>query len=285
MKLRPQKNSFSKLFRHIESTDSLPVVENTKKESKTKSHINKSKSYWHYIVFFATALALTIIIISGAGNLKYVDKSGINNRKKEPTIFSSSTINRPIIHIQTDDRSDSAINNQDLQHLHCQISRDNYQVNDVRAVVDFASQPETVSQMFIKKSSLPNICDRQIKTKQIDTRPGTSLILALEHILNLVESLRDRGQLNNVLVTLTIHEAESGPEQPLMNEEGLNRLKKTVKALEHQKTIIVIAGVRGNLKKQLIEYFNLGPYQRFCQSSELSECISKSFRAARNWDY
>lgn len=279
-----RNNSFAKLFELPNSDENKSESEvNLDKDISTKKKtVERNSLSWQFILFFSSLTAALIIVPM---IVKSNNESMVATKPKEPSSLPISTPVKSIIHIQGDDRSDSAINNQDLQSLHCQFSRDHYQIGDTRAVISFASEAKTIDKTSIESRATENICGYQLNRNQINLRSGTSLILALEHILYLVESFRGKGQLNNVLVTLTIHEAEPGPEQPLMNTEGLKRLRETIENLQREKTFIVIIGAKGELKQQLMKHFKLSPYQRLCVGNEMSECISQAFRATRNWNY
>jgi hypothetical protein len=292
---RRRSQGFSKILRPLEESPvEHPTAFDEPQQESNKKEVNignNHQPYWFSTSFWVVAIGIFMLaaIILNLKPTNFENQISKDPKKQySENITPKPVISVPIIHIQADDRSDSAINNQDLQKFHCEISKENYQISDVRSVVNFASQAETVSQMAIETNSLSNICARRININNPGQQSGTSIILALEHILNLVESFRNKGKPNNVLVTLTIHETEPGPGQPLMNAEGLERMKKVVDALERERTTIVIFGAKGNLKKQLTKHFQLSTYQRICPSNELNkleECMANAFRITRNWNY
>jgi hypothetical protein len=290
---RRASKGFSERYRYLDESpeESPTAVETQKQPSHREVTSANNQPYWFSLLLCLGMGVFMLVAFYMINNFKLInseDRKNKNFKTQSPDlIIPKPKVSIPIIHIQTDDRPDSAINNQDLENLHCKISQENYQIGDIRSVVDFSSEAETiVPGIIIEKSTDGNTCNRRININKPTHQSGTSIVLALEHILNLIESFRNKGRLNNVLVTLTIHQAEPGPGQPLMNAEGLQRMEKVVKALEREKTLIVVFGATGELKKQLAEHFRLGPYQRVCPSNDLNsleECMANAFRAARNW--
>lgn len=190
---------------------------------------------------------------------------------------SSTVIEFPrVIHIQADDRSASALNHQNLQQKHFQsISARNY-AGDHFIQVDFADRPVTTYD-----SSLVISSNASSKSYGIGHDPGTSLIRLLEHLLTIAREKRDAGYLEPISISISIHEFEPGPGQPVMDKEGLNQMAQLISALEREGSVISIIGLNPSLRDKLQNYFE-NNQRRLCSASQLDQCVQWTMHQARS---
>ena len=188
-----------------------------------------------------------------------------------------------IIHIQADDHSDSARSHRkDLLKSHCWLGEKNYLRGDRRIFVQFAAQTAAFPQETLSEALLDAVCDGKTVSHKISRTHGTSLILALEHILELVRLERNQGRFMPVLVTFAVHEAEPGPGQPLMDEEGLRYLRRLIQTLEDENAYVAMMGATQHLRGKIQRYFIQGDRQRICLPENIDACIQKIFEDVRN---
>lgn len=191
-----------------------------------------------------------------------------------PPQISGTEFSR-VIHLQADDVSKSAIDNQGLQRPHLQSSQQRQYKGDHFVQVEFADIPITIADSSYSES--PNLA---LPSGRVGREPGTSLIRLLEHLLNVAQEKREEGYREPIVITITLHEVEPGPNQPIMNDEGFDQIARLTKALEQEGTVISIIGPSWTLREQLRPYLS-GSLQELCSASDLDECVDRALRKGR----
>lgn len=187
-----------------------------------------------------------------------------------------------LIHYAADDNSDSAINDLDLRKPHCQSSNSQYKEGDIKRQISYAHKPEVVRQEEITNTFNLGKCDKFPKhSKEITRYSGTSLIILLEYLNTLIKADRVRGKKNPVVVTITLQEAESGPNLPKMDEFGFQRIQKLVEEIQKQHGVVVIIGPTGNLQQNLNNYLSTYGNSSICNAVDIDKCIVDAFSKAR----
>ncbi|MEL6441379.1 MAG: hypothetical protein AAFQ80_19265 [Cyanobacteria bacterium J06621_8] len=188
-----------------------------------------------------------------------------------------------VIHFMVDDVSLSAAEQkQSLRIEHCQASFQNYKEGDFQVQVVFADQPEMLREKKVTNVLMLGNCNDVIATGiTVGQQRGTSLILVLEYIDDLIKSYRFKGSSEPIVVTISIDEAEPGPGQPLMDRNGLLRVKSLLESIAQENGVVTIIGptqeLQRDLQKQSIELTNT----KICTSNDVTDCVKSSFRSAR----
>ena len=154
-----------------------------------------------------------------------------------------------VIHVRADDSSDSAKNYTEQRQQHCQASVQHYKPGDTAINIAFADRPVTTQHISILNSlSVLGQC-QNTKAPISNKQPGTSLILLLERIQNVVKKERDRKNDNPVVVTVEIQDSEPGPNQP--NPKDIQRVKTLVRSIMSGGGALAIAVEDEALRNQL----------------------------------
>lgn len=193
--------------------------------------------------------------------------------------FSASRV----IHFMVDDVSRSATEQkQALRIEHCQASFQNYREGDYQIQVVFADQPEMLREKKVTNILMLGNCNDAISTgTTVGQQKGTSLILVLQYLDELIKSYRFKGSDEPIVVTISIDEAEPGPGQPLMDRNGLLRVKSLLESITQENGVVTIIGptqeLQRELQKQSIELNGT----KICTFNDVTDCVKSSFRSAR----
>ncbi|CAD5990390.1 hypothetical protein PCC9214_05784 [Planktothrix tepida] len=194
------------------------------------------------------------------------------------TLWIEYTTQR-VIHIRADDSSDSAEKYGEQRQQHCQASVHHYKPGDVAITIPFADRPVTTKNISIGNSlSLVGQCkdtQRPIKSEQL----GTSLVLLLERIQGVVQKQRSRQNLNPVVVTITIQDAEPGQNQPKLD---LNRVKELVYSITANKGAVAFMVEDEELQNQLDNQLSSEGDIQVCSFKNISDCVNWGFETGRN---
>lgn len=184
-----------------------------------------------------------------------------------------------VIHIRADDSSDSAVGYTALRQQHCQASVQHYKPGDIAIAISFADRPVTTQNISIFNSfSLLGTCSdtkRAIANKQ----PGTSLILLLERIQSAVEKQRARNNLNPVVATVTLQDAEPGPNQPALD---FDRVRKLVSSITQNGGAIALMVENEELQNQLDTKLAEDGNVQICSFTGATECVNWAFETGRH---
>ena len=148
--------------------------------------------------------------------------------------------------------------------------------------IDFADRPSVVNRHKGKelasksRSVIERVC--HLSSPSQAKFKGTSLIFTMEFILQLIEQRRKEGDERRILVSITLHEAESGPEQPLMDQAGYQYLRNILDKIEEKKGVVRIIGPTEDLHRQIIKNLGLKVY---CPANSLTNCIQEAFGTIR----
>lgn len=193
-------------------------------------------------------------------------------------LFIEFTTQR-VIHIRADDSSDSAERYGEQRQQHCQASIQHYKPGDVAITIPFADRPVTTKNISIGNSlSLVGQCkdtQRPINTRQ----PGTSLVLLLERIQGVVQKQRSRHNLNPIVVTITIQDAEPGQNQPKLD---WNRVKELVHSITADKGAVAFMVQDEELQNQLEKQLTSEGDVQVCSFKNVSDCVNWGFETGRN---
>ncbi|MGK7872514.1 MAG: hypothetical protein AB4426_04150 [Xenococcaceae cyanobacterium] len=189
-----------------------------------------------------------------------------------------------VTHYILDDYSKSALPLVAERQEHCLASRHHYEPGDSRVEIQFADSPEAVSEEYIDNltTSLPNCEGLEFPEADIGKVEGTSPSAALEYVLDLIEASRTKGDLNPVVITMILQEAEPGPDQPVLDEEGLARLKTLVQGISSEGGAISIIGPKGKLQRQLQSHLKTEPNVKICPFNGVADCVDWTFKKGRS---
>jgi hypothetical protein len=192
------------------------------------------------------------------------------------TLFIEFTTQR-VTHVRADDRSDSGENYALQRQQHCQASSHNYKSGDTLINVPFADRAVVSRHLNIFNSlAVLGECqntDRPIKSKQ----PGTSLMRLLERIQTTVKEQRAQHNLNPVVATILIDDAEPGKNQPTLD---LNKVKTLVKDITSDRGAIAIMVHSEELHDQL-EPLLSDERTRVCSFNDVNSCVDWAFETGR----
>ena len=184
-----------------------------------------------------------------------------------------------VIHIRADDSSDSAQRYGEQRQEHCQASIQHYKPGDLAITIPFAERPVTTKNISIGNSlSLVGQCQdtqRPIKSKQL----GTSLVLLLERIQGVVQKQRGRHNLNPLVVTITIQDAEPGQNQQKLD---WNRVKELVHSITADKGVVAFMVEDEELQNQLENQLTSEGDVQVCSFKNVSDCVNWGFETGRN---
>lgn len=231
-------------------------------ENKKDRIDNPPEPWWKsFPVIFTCITALGIILFPYLMNL------------------SSPRVN----HFLVDDYSSSAQGMQAQRKEHCQTSLQNYKEGDYHNRIVFADQPEILLEKKITNILMLGKCSDDIYANTtVGGYDGTSIILTLEYLLDLIQSHRLKGRLEPVVVTISLHEAEPGEGLPAMDQEGLLKVKSLIESIVQEKSAIAIIGPSGKLQRDLQKQLKGIPHVDLCTENNVADCVNNAFKTARS---
>lgn len=183
---------------------------------------------------------------------------------------------------RADDVSGSAKKYPLLHQDHCQVQAQQLKQGDDQTALQFANRAEVISRKSVDN---PLVFQQQCqKTKTPSglpnptfTEKGTSLILVLERIDTTLQTLRDEGNHNPAVVTLTLHAAEPGPDQPPLD---FQRVRTLVQNITQEGGSVAIMGPTGNLQQQLETHLQ-GLNVRVFPAANIEQGVNWAFEIGR----
>ncbi len=183
-----------------------------------------------------------------------------------------------VIHVRADDSSDSAASYAAVKQAHCQASVQHYKPGDTAIAFSFADRPVTTQNISIANSlTLLGAC-KNSQPPMSKKQPGTSLILLLERIQSVVQKQRARHNLNPLVVTITIQDAEPGPNQPQLDLDKVKELVNDIIADGGSLALMVEdEDLQSQLDMKLAEDGNV----EVCSFQDVNQCVNLAFEMGR----
>lgn len=189
-----------------------------------------------------------------------------------------------INHYAADDLSSSALDLESQREAHCQASIAHYKSGDRRVDIQFAELPEITNDQQIENTFLFNPCgDVAQPSVLIGKEPGTSL----PRLVNFIASQVNRDRLSDpdarVVVTVTLHFAETMPGQPALDAAGYEDLRSQLTSItQNNQGVVAIIGPGGALQNQLMMELAGLPNVRVCAFNATRSCVDWAFATARH---
>lgn len=185
-----------------------------------------------------------------------------------------------IIHVNVVDRSASAKALGDLPERVCRAASDHYEFGDRSLEVVFAAQAEVsgVGQMTNALSALAQCSAPPVVSGNLGQRPGTSLTAALNAAELAIKSERKGGNDAAVLMSVVMHEAEPGWDEPV--DWGV--VREQMQQITEQRGVIAIVGSTGQFHQTLMRELGELPQVQVCAPGGEAECLARGFRSVRS---
>lgn len=185
-------------------------------------------------------------------------------------------------YIRADDVSESAKKNSDQRTQHCSSGSQNLKQGDSLTTIAFADRPEIIDDKKINVLQNFGHCRESILNKtSVGKQNGTSLYNVLDFTLTLIKAKRLKGDQNPFVVSISLEDAEPGPNQPRLGKKGFVKIDSLIKSIINQNASVAIIGTKSILQTSLHKNSGSDSRLQICTATNTKHCVDEAFQEAR----
>ncbi len=197
-----------------------------------------------------------------------------------PTLLSQQQPR--VISIVANDLSASALPDITVARQHCQIAARLLKERDFVVSIEFADRPEVTQAAIVEDVADPlKKCDairRDGISPTLGKQRGTDLIALLSEAHLQLKLQRTRGNQYPGVITIWLQNAEPRPGQAALD---LKRVQLQIQQITQARSMIVIFGPTGQLRKDLETAIQTNPQVLLCPIASSENCIKEAFDKGR----
>jgi hypothetical protein len=187
--------------------------------------------------------------------------------------------------IYATDVSDSAQAEKELSKKICTTYVQQLINNDKSIGIAFAESTEPVWKTTVSNNAtLIGLCNKTLRErpKNLGNNPGTSLERLLNRIETAIQIERVQGNKQPILVSIWLQAAEPGVD---FGNPNFAQIETEIASLTKENVLLTIVGPTGNLLDKLEDIEAKNPSLKLCQVQEHQECLSQTFKDARQMGF